>query len=39
MTYISHNKLWESEFDGFVSQRDKLEDLNKNQLKIEVHDT
>ena len=39
MAYISYNKLWESEFDGFVSKRDKLQDLNINQLKLEVHDT
>ena len=29
----------ESEFDGIVSKRDKLQDLNINQLKLEVHDT
>ena len=39
MPYISYNKLWESEFDGIVSKRDKLQDLNINQLKLEVHDT
>ena len=39
MAYISYNKLWESEFDGIVSKRDKLQDLNINQVKIEVHDT
>ena len=39
MTYISYNKLWESEFDGIVSKRDKLQDLNIIQLKLEVHDT
>ena len=39
MACISYNKLWESEFDGIVSKRDKLEDLNINQLKLEVHDT
>ena len=39
MAYISHNKLWESEFDGIVPKRDKLQDLNINQLKLEVHDT
>ena len=32
MAYISYNKLWESEFDGIVSKRDKLQDLNINQL-------
>ena len=39
MAYISYNKLWELEFDGIVSKRDKLQDLNINQLKLEVHDT
>ena len=33
MAYISYNNLWESEFDNIVSQRDKLQDLNINQLK------
>ena len=39
MAFISYNKLWESEFDGIVSKRDKLQDSNINQLKLEVHDT
>ena len=39
MAYISFNNFWESEFDGIVSKRDKLKDLNIIQLKLEVHDT
>ena len=39
MAYISNNKLWESEFDGIVSKRGKLQALNKNKLKLEVHYT
>ena len=39
MASKSHSKLWESEFDGIVSKRDKLQNLNFNQLKLEVHDT
>ena len=39
MAYISYNKLWESEFDGIVSKRDKLQDLNINNLKLAVLDT
>ena len=39
MAFISYNKLWESEFDGIVSTRDKLQDMNINQLKLEVHNT
>ena len=39
MAYISYNKLWESRFDGIVSKRDKLQDMNIRKLKLEVHDT
>ena len=39
MAYISYNQLWDSEFDGIVSKRDKLQDLNISHLKLEVHDT
>ena len=39
MACISYNKLWESEFDGIVSKRDKLQDANISHLKLEVHDT
>ena len=39
MAHISYNTLWESEVDGIVSKRDKLQDLNINQLKLEVHVT
>ena len=34
MAYISYNKDWESEFDGIVSKRDKLQALKINQLKL-----
>ena len=39
MAYKSYIKLWEREFDGIVSKRDKLQDANISQLKLEVHDT
>ena len=39
MAYISYNKLWESEFDGIVSKRDKLQDSNISQLKLEINDS
>ena len=39
MAWVSYINVWESEFDGIVSKRDKLQDLNINQLKLEVHDT
>ena len=38
MAYISYTKLWESDIDGIVSKRDKLQDLYINNLKLEVHD-
>ena len=39
MAYLSYNKIWETEVDGIVSKRDKLQVLNINQSKLEVHDT
>ena len=39
MAYISYKKLWKNEFDNLVSKRNKLQDLNINQLKLGVHDT
>ena len=39
MAYITFNNLWESEIDCIVSKRDKLQDLNINQIKLEVHGT
>ena len=39
MAHIIHKKLWEAEFDGIVSKRNKLQNLIINQLKLEVHDT
>ena len=31
--------MWENEFDNIVSKKDKLQDLNINQLKLQVYDT
>ena len=39
MVYIDCSKLWESEVDNNVSKRDKLQDLNIDQLKLGVNDT
>ena len=39
MANISYNILWERELDNIVSKRDKLQDTNINQWKLEVHDT
>ena len=36
---MSYNKHWENEFDIIVSERDKLQDLNINHLKLKEHDT
>ena len=39
MAFFSDKEMWESEFDGIVSKKDKLQDLNNNQIKLEIHDT
>ena len=39
MAYFSYDKLWRSEFYNNVSAKDKMHDINLNQLKFEVHDT
>ena len=39
MTFNSYNKFWESQIDAIVSKRNRLQDLDKNQLNVEVHDT
>ena len=39
MAYISYNKIWESEYDNIVSEKHKVQDINKNQIKLEVYDT
>ena len=31
--------MWESEFDNIVAKKDKVQYLNTNQSKLEVHDT
>ena len=38
MAFISYNSLCESEFNNVVSIKDKVQDMNNNQLKLEVHD-
>ena len=39
MAYISYKKLWGSQFDIIVSNRDKLQDLKIVHLHLEVHDS
>ena len=38
MAYVSYKSLGESESDNNVSKENKLEFLNTNQIKLEVHD-
>ena len=38
LAYISYNKLWESELDKIVSEKDKKQDININQFKLRVID-
>ena len=39
MEYKSYNNLWANDFDNIVFEKDKLQDNDLNQLKLEVHDT
>ena len=39
MAYISYIKLWENEFDKTVSNKDKVQEIKINQVKLEVKDT
>ena len=39
MAYLSDKILWANEFDKIFSKKNKLQDLNINPLKLEVHDT
>ena len=39
MTYIRYNKLSGSDCDNIVSKKDKMQDKNRIQIKVEVHDT
>ena len=38
MANNSFNMAWESEFVNIVSEKDKVQDLNINQLKLQVYD-
>ena len=38
MAYNFYKKLWQSEFDNFVSKKGKLLDMDNIELKLEVHD-
>ena len=39
MAYISYEKLWQLELEIIVLKKDKVQDININQLKLEVHDS
>ena len=39
MAYISYNKLWAKEFDNIVSKKDKVQDNDFNQIKLELNET
>ena len=39
MAYISNDKLWRSEFYINVSAKERVQDINLNQLKLKVDDT
>ena len=39
MAHKYYFKFWESDYDNIVSKKDKVQDLNINQIKLQVHDT
>ena len=39
MAYISYTEVWESESDHIFPEKDKMQDVNVNQFKLEIHDT
>ena len=39
MVYIPYDKLWISEFNNNVSAKDRVQDINLNQLKLKVNNT
>ena len=39
MAYLPYKHLWESEFDNFVSIKEKVQDMNIKNLKLELHDS
>ena len=39
MVYISYDKWWRSEFYNNVSAKDRMQDINLNQLKLKVNVT
>ena len=39
MAYIGYNNLWESEFHNIVSSKNRVQDIDFNELKLKVNDT
>ena len=39
MAYMSYEKIWRSEFFKKVSEEDRMQDINLNQIKLKVNDT
>ena len=39
LVFVSYIKLCESEFDNFAFEQDKVQDMNFNQSKLDIHET
>ena len=39
MSYISYDELWRSKFHNNVSAKDRMQDINLNQIKLRVNGT
>ena len=39
MAYISYEELWQSDFDNIVFKKERVQDSNINQLKLQLHDS
>ena len=39
MAYMSYNKAWDSEFDKIISKKEKVQDLNISQTKLQKHES
>ena len=39
MAYLSHDKLWKSEFYNSVSAKYRVQDINPKQIKLKINDT
>ena len=39
MAYLSYDKLWRSEFYNNISATDRVQDINRNQVKFKVNDS